>query len=220
MHKLVKGWGINDSPYKVWLRDKEEDLWKCPIYIKWCSMLNRCYGKKYQEGKPTYIEKSVCEEWRYFSKFREWMLNEQSLDENGNLFHLDKDLLLINNNEYNPESCCFLPNDVNGFMTKRKNCRGDLPLGVSINKTLIDGSIKYKAVISNVRDTNKRGSLDYLGQYTTPVLAHQAWQKAKIKTALMLKDKYSYLHKVTKGLQRVIDKIQHDLDNNLITEDF
>ena len=49
--------------------------------------------------------------------------------------------------------------------------------------------------------------------------AHKAWQKAKIKLAnelLLSVDN----PKIIVGLRRVIDKIQHDYDNNLITEDF
>ena len=59
----------------------------------------------------------------------------------------------------------------------------------------------------------------YLGAFMTPEKAHKAWQKAKIKLAnelLLSVDN----PKIIVGLHRVIDKTQHDYDNNLITEDF
>lgn len=49
--------------------------------------------------------------------------------------------------------------------------------------------------------------------------AHKAWQKEKINQAKILQSEQTD-PKVIKGLQRVADKIQYDLDNNLITEDF
>ena len=59
----------------------------------------------------------------------------------------------------------------------------------------------------------------YLGAFVTIEEANKAWQKAKIKLAnelLLSVDN----PKIIVGLHRVIDKIQHDYDNNLITEDF
>ena len=60
------------------------------------------------------------------------------------------------------------------------------------------------------------------GYANTPEQAHKLWQEQKIKSAIFLKYKYCNTEDllIAKGLQRVIDKIQHDLNNNLITEDF
>ena len=71
----------------------------------------------------------------------------------------------------------------------------------------------YRAEIRN------RGKHISLGHYLTPQEAHRAWQKAKIKQAQDLAASQTD-ERVIKGLLRVADKIQHDYDNNLITEDF
>lgn len=222
--RLARGWGINDAPYKVLITEKVcgklKTVWKCPYYIKWYSMLDRCFGKKYQEGKPTYTDKFICEDWKYFMNFKDWMLQQQYLDFDGSFLHLDKDLLVMNNHIYSPETCVFLPNDVNGFLTKRQNDRGELPIGVSINRVRDDGVVMYKASISNIKDTNKRGSSEHFSSVSSILLAHKNWQIAKIKSAKYYQDKYANYKKLCNGLQRVIDKIQYDLDNNLITEDF
>lgn len=148
--KLISGWGINDADYHVLITEKvvgkSKTVWKCPYYTKWYSMMNRCFSKKYQKDKVTYTNKTICEEWKYFSSFRGWMTTQ---DWKGKC--LDKDLLVYKTTEYSPETCCFLSNEVNGFLTKRQNDRGPLTV---------------------------------------------------------------------QGLQRVIDKIQYDYDNNLTTEDF
>ena len=58
-----------------------------------------------------------------------------------------------------------------------------------------------------------------LGYYYEPLSAHREWQKAKIKYTKVLQQEQTDL-RVISGLQRVIDKIQNDYDNNLETIDF
>ena len=202
------GWGINDANYQVFASGV-----KCKFYTKWYSMLNRCFSMKYQTDKPTYKDKIVCEDWRYFMSFRKWMEEEQYTDENGYIMHLDKDLLLKDNFIYSPITCVFVPPDVNGFMTQRQNDRGIFPIGVS----KYNNSGKFKATISNI--TCARG-LECLGVFETEKLAHLAWQKAKIAKAEDLKHKYKHLIKVCSGLDRVILQIEHDIDTGNITGSF
>lgn len=210
--KLVMGWGINDADYHVLITEKvdgkSKTIWKCPYYIKWYSMLNRCFSKKYQKDKVTYINKIICEEWKYFSNFRSWMEKQDWEDK-----CLDKDLLVYHNNEYSPETCCFISNEVNGFLTKRQNERGKYPLGVSLWQPKPHHTVRYSAKIT-------KRKLTHLGYYLTPECAHRSWQLAKIERAKLFMAEYSKEPLTVKGLQRVIDKIQYDYDNNLITEDF
>ena len=41
--------------------------------------------------------------------------------------HLDKDLLVCNNKVYSPETCVFVPREINQFLTKSNNSRGKYP---------------------------------------------------------------------------------------------
>ena len=120
--------------------------------------------------------------------------------------HLDKDLLVAHNKIYSPETCVFIAPSINSFLLKSDKNRGDYPLGVTFQK-----------------DCNKFrprcGKTLGLGLYTDAMSAHKAWQKAKIKQAQDLAAGQTD-ERVIKGLLRVADKIQCDLDNNLITEDF
>lgn len=211
MYKLVEGVGINDADYTVKTQKelprengkrRRTLTWICPFYQVWKNMLHRCYSEQYKLSYTTYIGCSVCEEWLTFSNFKAWM---EQQDWEGK--HLDKDLLVYKNKVYSPATCCFVDQRVNNFMVKNDKRRGEYPLGVSKSRN------KYESQCWN--DTTKK---QRLGRYTTEQEAHKAWQKAKISIAIEIL-KYSE-GSVKLGIERVINKIQHDFDNDLITEDF
>ena len=130
--------------------------------------------------------------------------------------HLDKDLLVYKNKVYSPETCVFIDQRLNNFLVKRDKCRGIYPIGVSYcTKPKMSNPLKhpYQAQI------RERGKTVDLGLYLTPEEAHKTWQKAKIKKAHDLAAS-QIDERIVQGLLRVADKIQYDLDNNLITEDF
>ena len=45
-------------------------------------------------------------------------------------WELDKDILVKGNKIYSPDTCCFVPKEVNTVFTKRQSKRGDYPIGV------------------------------------------------------------------------------------------
>lgn len=127
---LVYGVGINDVDYIIRIKKNKKLIWSCPFYIKWKTMLERCYSLKYQKKNPTYIGCSVCPEWRYFSAFRLWMENQKWQG-----LQLDKDLLVKGNKVYSPNTCCFLPQAINslfGSGKKKKNLQ--LPSNVYLSR--------------------------------------------------------------------------------------
>ena len=78
--------------------DNDGKLSKC--YNTWHDMLRRCYSDGYQ----TYKDCSVCDEWKFYSVFREWFYdNYYKVDDEE--MNLDKDLLVKNNKIYCPEKC-------------------------------------------------------------------------------------------------------------------
>ena len=100
------------------------------IYKTWQSMLQRCYDLKYHEKQPTYIGCEVCDEWLNFQNFARWYYdNYYEID--GERMELDKDILIKGNKVYSPQTCVFVPQCINSLFTKRDNCRGNLPIGVS-----------------------------------------------------------------------------------------
>ena len=68
---------------------------------------------------------STC--WQYFTNFAKWFKDNYI-----NRYQLDKDMLVKNNNMYSPDTCIFITQELNLFLTLRDSCRGNLPLGVSL----------------------------------------------------------------------------------------
>lgn len=204
--KKVEGYGINDADYvlKPYLPDGTR--YYCPLYQRWYNMLSRCYSPLALIKKPQYKGVTVCEEWLTFSNFKSWM---EQQDWEGN--HLDKDLLVYKNKVYSPETCVFVTPTINSFLTKADKARGEYPIGVCFDSK----RGRFRASCKNPF-TKKLVSVGY--RYN-PIEAHVLWQKYKIKMAGMLKQEENNNVVIT-GLQRVIDKIQFDIDNSLITEDF
>lgn len=181
--KMVCGIGVNDADYNVYITaktgegNKRKIIWKCPFYIRWANMFRRCYGDKYQERFPTYIGCSVCEDWYYFSNFKAWM-EQQDWEEK----HLDKDLLLAGNKVYSPETCVFLTPEVNMFTTESDAIRGDYPIGVQLEYTRKDGTVRLRAKCKDVLTGKQR----HLGFFDDPKEANQAWLKCKLEQAYIL----------------------------------
>jgi hypothetical protein len=135
----------------------------CKIYNSWKNMLQRCYSKEYHSRNPTYIGCSVDERWRNFQNFAAWF---ESNSTEG--FDLDKDILFRGNKVYSPETCLFLPKQINYILLKSGKKRGNHPLGVSKDRK------KFAAHVS----IGKK-NIQYLGSYDTEKEAFQAYKIAK-----------------------------------------
>lgn len=162
MQRLVYGVGHNDS---------QEKVHNCPYYRTWVGMLGRCY-RRTQKAQESYKGCSVTEEWLTFSKFKGWMERQ---DWQGK--ELDKDLLEKGNKIYSPNSCIFVPLDVNVFITEPRKTNG-LPVGVS-------WSTEKKTFRASCCPLGT-GRSKHLGYFDTPEEAHLAWRRFKHQQACML----------------------------------
>lgn len=178
--RKIYGVGVNDADYQVEKKVKFVDgsavkyktLWLCPYFSRWRNMISRCYNPSYQKENQSYVGCSVTEPWRTFSTFKIWM---EAQDWVGKV--LDKDLLVLNNKVYGPDTCVFISETVNNFLTERKAGRGIFPLGVSFHKRLE----KYQARCSDLQGKNI-----HLGYFLTPEEAHLAWLNCKFQLAKTL----------------------------------
>lgn len=174
--KLVLGVGINDADYPVTknevINGKSVQTWICPFYSRWRSMYERCYSPYYQTVGTTYIGCSVSNDWLYFSEFRSWM---ELQDWEGKV--LDKDLLVRGNKVYGPDTCVFIDQKVNNFLTEKPNKNSDLPIGVTPYSK--DRS-RYKA------QCGSDGKMQYLGIFNSSQEAHEAWLSFKLEQACFL----------------------------------
>ena len=138
MNKLVFGVGVNDLGYATrvyeWVtedggRRVRKPVFRCKYYAAWKSMLTRCYSNKYLESRPSYIGTSVCSEWLSATAFKKWM---EQQDWQGKC--LDKDSIVPKSKLYSPETCAFVLNETNTFVTASDASRGGCPIGVSLDK--------------------------------------------------------------------------------------
>ena len=159
---LVYGWGINDSNFKVTSKDENGKLIPHPIYRLWVNMIRRCYSGDLRT-LSTYQDKSVCEEWRYFSNFYNWTITKDYKNK-----QLDKDIIKPENKIYSPDTCCFVTQKLNGLLVFGDAIRGDLPLGVTRSNKKFRGQISIDG--KNVT----------LGEFYTIVEAELAYLNAKI----------------------------------------
>lgn len=160
--KLIYGVGYNS---KTNHRASEKGV-MTTSYTTWHCMMQRSYDLKYQARKPTYIGCDVDESWHDFQDFAEWYKSHNYSDLG---FALDKDILIPNNKLYSPETCCFVPQEINKLLNNRRNVRGDLPQGVVLCKRLG----RYQAQL-NTKKTKK-----HLGYFDCPNEAYQAYKAAK-----------------------------------------
>ena len=137
------------------------------IYDTWKGVLRRCYDKNFLDKRPTYKGCSVIEEWFNFQVFAEWF--EENYKNYMQGWHLDKDILVKGNKIYSPETCCFVPPEINGLFVNRKNGRGVHPIGVSKHKK----QNKFQTRLF------KNGEEITLGYFNTPEEAFQAYKIAK-----------------------------------------
>lgn len=201
--KGVCGIGVNDANYTITKSVTIKDILynRCPYYDVWCSMIHRCYGDHKRKSMLRYKDCYVCDEWLYFSNFKSWM---EKQDWEGKV--LDKDLIILNNKIYSPESSVFVSRKINQFLVMSDKTRGNHPVGVSTS----DKKDKLRAYI------NKGNKYIHLGYFVDVMDAHQAWQRAKIlQCHELIYEEDNPI--IIKGLKRVIDKISYDIENNLIT---
>ena len=172
------------------VREGGRRIMQLPEYRQWDSMRRRCeVGGNHQTLYPTYHECTYHPEWSSFDIWVEWARQQIGFlnrDVRCEYWSLDKDVLVKGNKHYSPETCVFVPQIVNVFLTNSRAKRGRYPIGVCLH----DKSAKtpmYTASVG-VGDGNK-----FLGNFATPEIAFQAYKLAKEAYARELAIKYTDL---------------------------
>lgn len=122
--------GVGEYSAKEWLDGKQRDT---VCYKKWTDIFRRVYDEKVRSKNPSYSGVSVAEDWHNFQNFARWC-NDTPEFRNED-WCLDKDILIKGNKLYSPETCAFVPRQINNLFTLRQNHRGADPIGVSWNKS-------------------------------------------------------------------------------------
>lgn len=159
-HKSVFNIGfLGEGAYKTCIDSKDTKE-----YTTWKEMLRRCYDNAFLDRHPTYLKCSVDPSWHNFQNFAKWF--QQNYIEN---FDLDKDILTKGNKIYGPDTCCFVPQQINNLFVKSNENRGKYPIGVRKRGKKFNARIK----LGNEEKT--------LGVFLTAETAFKAYKKAKEK---------------------------------------
>lgn len=149
-------------------------------YQTWVDVLKRVYVEN--KSRTSYLNVSVCDEWHNFQNFAEWFYNQEfhvAKDENGKRYDLDKDILVKGSKTYSPETCCFVPSEINCLFIRNKRFRGNLPIGVT------KSGKRFAARLSK-----GFGNRVYLGSFKTETEAFLAYKQAKELYLKELAEKY------------------------------
>ena len=151
-------------------------------YYKWRAIIQRCCCQDYEDKSnisiASYEQCTICEEWLCFQNFAEWYYdNYYKCDEP---LCIDKDILIRNNKEYSPEKCILVPQRINLLFIKELSRRGNLPMGVRVDKR--NGNL-----IVNI---SKDGKNTYISTYTESKEAFERYKKEKEKYIKEIADEY------------------------------
>lgn len=135
-------------------------------YRDWRSMLNRCYSSNLHQKHQTYIGCSVTTDWLDYQGFASWYENH---DYSNLGYQLDKDVLSPNSKLYSPETCCFIPSQLNTLLIDSGAARGAYPQGVFFHKA--SGRLAAQLSIDS--------KLKHLGLFDCPNEAYQVYKEAK-----------------------------------------
>lgn len=144
--------------------DGEPIIPRGDAFDTWHNMIYRCYSGKIKQ----YRDVEVCTEWHNFANFAEWYKNHsENIEHTHRKLCLDKDLFAQGNKKiYSPQTCCFLPNELNAFVNALKIKDRKIPANIPgrtvyILSKLVD---KFKPVL----DENVTNLLQgYVDDYIT-----------------------------------------------------
>lgn len=121
MGRKVCGVGINDMRG---YSNKENSIINYKIYKIWCSMIWRVYDNRQLLYRPTYIGCSIEESWLVLSNFVNDFKNlpgySDFIKSNGKGYCLDKDIRVLGNKHYGPNTCSIVTESLNIIDSNRR----------------------------------------------------------------------------------------------------
>ena len=102
-----------------------------------------------------------------YSHFKEWCNKQVGFDQDG--WQLDKDILVKGNKVYSPNTCVFVPKEINCLIIHRKSVRGEYPIGVTFDPKIG----KFRSQM------NRGGKKTHMGLFSYPEEAFYAYKEAK-----------------------------------------
>ena len=141
------------------------------LFKIWSGLVQRCFDPLWKTRHKCYELTTCSEDFLCASTFITWSKSQigyNSIDEFGKPFALDKDILLKGNTVYSPDTCVFVPREINNLILSNRKVRGKLPIGVTKTK---EGKLRARVSINNKEVA--------LGVFETSNEAFQAYKEAK-----------------------------------------
>ena len=195
----VYGVGILGTEYKATINEKNTKE-----YDAWVGILKRCYDEKYQEKSPRYKGCTICDEWKYYPIFHDWLHSQDNFTQwkKSNRSAVDKDILVKGNKHYSPETCCLVFDNINSLFVKNDSRRGEYPIGVHYNKA----NGKYHAKMND----GTRHTI-HIGFYNTSEEAFYAYKREKGKLIKDIAERDFKLGNITKQCYDAMIKYQVEI---------
>ena len=159
-------------------------------YNSWRLMLERVYNPRSKANKKNYADVTICDEWLNFQNYCSWHLDNYIQD-----YQCDKDLKVLGSRVYSPETCSYIPQELNKLLTFREASKEGLPVGVKISK-----GIKRDTFLAEMK---YYGKTEKIGRYDNLKDAYQAYIDSKLVHVKCLAEEYK-------------DKIDKEVYNSLI----
>lgn len=163
----------------------------------WVSMLKRGYSEDFKNLCPTYKDVKVCDEWLCFQNFAEWCEGQkffEAKDDKDKSYQLDKDILVKGNKIYSPETCCFVPQEVNKLFINTDKVSSNLR-GTVLDRR--NGKFYSRA--------NCYGKTKHLGLFETVEEAHKNHLEAKA----------SYIKEMAEKWEGKVDSLVYEVIINI-----
>lgn len=130
-------------------------------------MCRRCFDNSVREKQPYYETVTIDKSWTDFQNFAPWYY-ENWVES----WELDKDLFSGENKRYSPETCCFLPQRLNGWLERIRSIKSGETLGYSFHS---------RDLVYNVRIRDSSNTLLHLGYFKNEKEARLTYIRAKVE---------------------------------------
>ena len=176
----VLGVGINDADYVTQPVLPNGKRAICPFYRMWKNMLTRCYDEAFKEKHYTYQDCSCDESWLRFSNFKRWAetFDYDSFDDK----LLDKDIKVVGNKVYSPETCLIVDQRANQFVLASNASRGEYPIGVYWRNSGKSSKAQFVVKCQHYGESYSKT----IGRSDCQWEAHKMWQTRKHELACQL----------------------------------
>lgn len=144
-----------------------------------------------------------------FQTFTDWCQERYGymrVDPNGRLWSIEKDMLVLGNSCYKPETCMFVPSEVNSILNFAEHKNAGLPFGVHVEPE--ERKWIYKASCKGGNPVAKRFNCEFE--------AHLWWLEQKIKICNSRIEKYKEHVVLAGAIERIRNIFEYHQRNKLV----